>query len=178
MENVKKPTKTSMLCIIDRETFHLFTKNMWIVNAGALCHITNNYTGFYIFTKINKFVQGSANNISATKKGKLHVNVGQVDCTEWLHILWPMKYYAKASVSLYSIACELLQGNTIKSDHKNNIVVQSSKGYIILYCHIKGHDNYVAEVEFLQETGHRRTQLANAFTKKNVNNLHAKLGYP
>ena len=42
-----------------------------------------------------------------------------------------------AGANLYSFTSELLQANKIKSDHKNNIMVQSSKSYIILDPHIK-----------------------------------------
>ena len=65
-----------------------------------------------------------------------------------------------------------------KSDHKNNIAVQSSKGNIILDCHIKIDDYWVEGVKFVQETGNKRAQLANAFTKKVVSNLCPKLGHP
>ena len=72
------------------------------------------------------------------------------------------------------LTCKLLQGNKVKSDHKNNIVVHSSEGDIIQDCCIKIYDGLVAGVEFLQETGKERAQLANALTKKNLNDLHAK----
>ena len=94
------------------------------------------------------------------------------------HILQPVKYSGKADANLYSPTFELLQGNKIKSDYKNNIVVQCSKGNIILDCHVKTCDDWVARVKFLQENCHKRAQLANAVTKENLNDLYAKLGRP
>ena len=70
MDNVKKPTKAGILCAMDRETFHSFTKNAWIGNLGASCHITYDDIGLYGITNINKFVQG---NLGIGKKGKLQV---------------------------------------------------------------------------------------------------------
>ena len=52
-----------------------------------------------------------------------------------------MKYFTKAGANLYSLTCELSQGNKMTSDHYNNIMVQSSKGNIILYYCIKTHDS-------------------------------------
>ena len=91
----------------------------------------NNDTDLYNVTKINWLVWGSAGNVSITKKGKLCMKACQVDGTEWAHILWSVKHCAKAGASLYSLTYKLLQGNKIESDHKNNIVVQSSKGNIV-----------------------------------------------
>ena len=81
-ENFKKPMKAGMLHTVDGEIFYLFTKNMWIGDSGTLCHITNNDTGLYNVTKINKSIEGSVGSMSATKKGKLCMKVHQVDSTE------------------------------------------------------------------------------------------------
>ena len=52
-------------------TFYSFTKNKLIGEVGASFHITNNDTSHYDVTNISKLVQGSSDNMSATKKGKL-----------------------------------------------------------------------------------------------------------
>ena len=88
-----------------------------------------------------------------------------------------MKYGAKAGANLHSLTYKLSQGNKVKSNHKNNIVVQYFKGNIILDFQIKTHDGWVARVKFLQETCRVKAQLANAFTTKDINNLHAMLGH-
>ena len=44
-----------MLCIINGENFHSFTKNIRIGNSGVSCHIINNDTGLYDITKINNW---------------------------------------------------------------------------------------------------------------------------
>ena len=112
--NIKKPMKAGMLCTIDGETFHSFMKNMLISDSGVLCHIANNNTTLYNIANINELVQGSLDNMSITMKGKLHVKVHQVDVTELVHILWPIKYCTKAGANLYSLTCKLSQGNKIK----------------------------------------------------------------
>ena len=50
----------------------------------------------------------------------------QFDRTEWVHILWPMKFFPKAGANLLSLICKHLQRNKIPGDHQNNIVVISS----------------------------------------------------
>ena len=141
VEDVKQPLEAGMMCTIDGDTFFSFTKNTWIGDSGASCHITNNNTGLYDITDIDKSIQGSSSLIHATKKGKLRVKVWQVDGTEQVHILWPVKCCPKV--------CELLQGNKISSDHQNNIVVKTPTGNIILDHQIKTHDSWVAKVDFL-----------------------------
>ena len=58
MENVKKLKEVGILCNVDGKTFHLFTKNTWIIDYCDSCHITNNDTGFYGITKINELMKG------------------------------------------------------------------------------------------------------------------------
>ena len=67
--------EAGILCSIDGKIFYWFTKNTWISYSGTL----NNDTGLYNLSKISKFVQGSADNMSAIKKGNLHMKVCQVD---------------------------------------------------------------------------------------------------
>ena len=77
------------------------------------------------------------------------------------------------TANLYSPISKLL----LKSEHKNNIMVQSSKDDIILDCWIKTHDNWVSRVKFIQEIGSERAQFAEFSTKKDINKLHAELGH-
>ena len=72
-EDDKQPSKAGMICTIDGgtingDTFFLVTKNTWIGDHGALCHIRIDDTCLF---DINKLIQGSSRIISATKKGKL-----------------------------------------------------------------------------------------------------------
>ena len=120
-----------MMCTIDCETFFLFTKNTWIRDSGASCHITNDDIGLYDIMDIDESNQESSGIMPATKKGNLHVKVHQVNRIEWVHILWPAKFCFKASANLFSLTCKLLQGNRIASDLRNNIVVNTSNGNII-----------------------------------------------
>ena len=64
------------------------------------------------------------------------------------------------------------------SDHKNNIMVCSSEGDIILDHSTKTHDRWVAWIEFLWEKCQEKAQLDTALTKKIINDLHAELGHP
>ena len=70
------------------------------------------------------------------------------------------------------------QGNKIKDDPGNNIMIQSSNGNIILDYQGKTHDGWVARVEFLQETGHIKGQLAKLLIRNDINDLHIELSHP
>ena len=141
------PIEASMLCTMGRETFQMFTKNTWIGDSLISCHITNNDTHLFNITVINESVQGSLGSMPAIRKRKFCIKVHQVDDTEWVHTLWPMKFCPKAGANLFSLTCKLFQGNTIKGYHKNNIMVYSSEENIILDCHIKTHDGWVVIIK-------------------------------
>ena len=104
-KNNKMPIDAGMLCTIDSDTFYLFMKN---TDSGFSCHI---------IMDINELIQGSSRNMSAMKKGKLHVKVLQVDGPEWAHTLWPVKFCLRASMNLFSLTCKLSQGNKISSNY-------------------------------------------------------------
>ena len=115
----------------------LFTKNTWIRDSGASCHITNNDTGLYDVTNVDESIQGSSCIIPVIKKRKLQVKVCQVDGTEQVHTLWPMKFCPKAGVNLFSLTCEILQENKIASDQQNYIMVNTPTSGITLDCQIR-----------------------------------------
>ena len=77
----------------------------------------------------------------------------------------------------FSLTCEHLQGNWIKSNHQNNIVVKSTNGNIILDCWIKNRDGWVTGVKFLSESSQERAQSATAQQKKNFKKLHIELDH-
>ena len=47
-------TEAGMMCTIDVEMFFSFGKNAWIQDLGTLCHLSNNDSGLYNITNINK----------------------------------------------------------------------------------------------------------------------------
>ena len=133
-ENVKQPFNAGMMCTIDIISFHSFTKNTWIGDSGASCHITNDTNGMYDVINIKELIQGCSSTMPATKKGKLHVTIWQVNGQEQVHTLWPVKFCPSMSVSLFMFTCKLLQGNKMSSDDANNIVITTPIGSIVLDC--------------------------------------------
>ena len=131
-EYVKQLLEAHMMCTINGDMFYSFTKNTWIRDLGASCHITNNQKSIFDITDINELIQGRSSIIPAMNKGKLYVIVQQVDGTEWVQILWPMMFCPKADVNLFSLTCKLSQEKKISSDHWNNIVVSSTSGILFL----------------------------------------------
>ena len=128
------------MCTINGDTFYSFTKNTWIGDSGASCHITHDDTSMNDITNMDKLIQSSFSIMLTIKKGKLHINVQQVIGAEWLHTLWPMKFCPKACANLFSLMCNLSQGNKISSDHQNNIMVSNMCGDIIVDCQTKTHN--------------------------------------
>ena len=160
--------ETGMMYTINGDTFFC----SWRTHAS--CHIMNNNNSLFDVININDLIQGSSRNMLAVKKGKLCINVWQVDGTEWVHIQWHMKFCA----NLYILTCKHLQGKKISSDHQNNIVVKTMDGDIILDCQIKTHDNWVAGVKFLHVISDEKGQSAAAHCKKNIKGLHIDLCHP
>ena len=92
----------SIIYTINEQYFYALTKNMtfWV------CHITISRAVWCNWHW--HFGTGSLGSISATKQGKSHAKVRQVDGSNKLHTLWPVKYCAKAGVSNFSLTCKLL----------------------------------------------------------------------
>ena len=78
----------------------------------------------YDITNINKSLQHNTSNMNATKQGKLHIKVRQVDGSEILQTLWFVKY------------CERMQGSKLYSNEKI-IVLENANGNILLDHQIK-----------------------------------------
>ena len=58
------------MCLIGRQSFYTFTKNSLIGNLGVSCHITNDETGLYNVSNIDKLVSKSMGSVSITNKEK------------------------------------------------------------------------------------------------------------
>ena len=56
--------------------------------------------------------------MSTTKNGKLCVKVREINGNKRLHVLWPVKYNAKAGANLFLLTCKLFQGCKISSNKK------------------------------------------------------------
>ena len=101
-----------------------------------------------------------------------------VNGTEWVHILWPIKFCPKAGANLFPLTCKRSQGSRISSTHPNNIVVKTLNGGIILDCQIKARNSWVAGVKFLCKAHDEMAVFATALPKKNVSNLYIELSHP
>ena len=120
MEDVKQPSEAGIMCTIIGVTFFSFMKNTWIGDSSAMCHITNTNddTSLFDIIDINESIQGFSGIMFATKKGKLHVNVCQVDRTKWVHTIWPIKFCPNAGANLFSLTCKLLQEKQFQATTK------------------------------------------------------------
>ena len=112
----------------------------------------------------------------ATKKGKLQVKVCQVDGTEWVNTLWPMKFFPVVGVNPFFLNFNFSQENEIASDYCNNIVVITPTDDIILDHWSKTHDAWDARVDFFCKANNDRAASATTLPKINVNSLHVELG--
>ena len=80
----------------------------------------------------------------ATKKGKQYMKVRQVDGSKKMHMLWSVKKCSKCESLLTNL--QTLQESKISSDHKNNIMVQTTNDNVILDSQVKTHDGWLAKV--------------------------------
>ena len=70
-----------MKCTINGCTYPTFTKNTWIGDSGAICHITNNDSSMYDIVCINETISGVSGEVQAMKIGKIQALIKQVDGT-------------------------------------------------------------------------------------------------
>ena len=68
MESVKLPMEAGILCTIDGDTFYLFTKNTWIGDSRAWCHIANHNISLFNVIDINELIQESPGTCLQQKK--------------------------------------------------------------------------------------------------------------
>ena len=104
-------------------------------------------------------LQCSSGSMSDTKKGQLYMKVKQVDGSEKMHMLWPVRYCAKAGVNCIFLTCKLSQGNRISSDNKNSIVVQKINGNNVLNFQIKTHNCCISRVMLLCDSKSKKVNV-------------------
>ncbi len=181
------------LCTIDGHQYHTFNKNSWIGDTDASCFIAYNDTTMYDVTKINEQIVGISGKVTATKMEKILGCVKQVDGTESIIEMYPVKYCPRATEKLFSITAFLSTGSKTQSDDTNNIQMTSNGSKVTFDCHIKTCNGWVAAVEIVtikQEVGASmsekvckdKTNVSPSIDKylciKNVNDLHRELGHP
>ena len=77
MEDVEQPSEAGVMCTNDGNTFYSFTKNIWIRDSGASCHITNDNTGLYNIIDNNELIPGSSSIMPAKKKSSYKSRCGK-----------------------------------------------------------------------------------------------------
>ena len=106
-------------------------QELMISNSGASCYNANNDSEMCDITEINELVLGNSGNMEVAIKGKLYVKLRPFDWSEFLHILWTVKYCKKVEFNLF-FCCKLLEQSYLSSDHKNNIKLDTENGYFLL----------------------------------------------
>ena len=83
--------ETGIICTIEGEKLNTIIKNICIEDSRTSCHITNDDTGIYDITEIDKAMKGSSDSMKEILKRKLNLKVSQVDESGIIHTLWPVK---------------------------------------------------------------------------------------
>ena len=99
-EGIKKPMEAGMICTIDVDTFFAHKEHM-------------DWRLWCIMSHHEQLYQSGALGTCQGQKRNLHINVWQVDDTEWVHTLWQVKFHPKAGASQFSF-CKLLQGKQLQ----------------------------------------------------------------
>ena len=116
-EDIKQPSQAGMMCTTDRDTF-FHSQGIHGLETGASFHIINDDSGLFNIINVNESIQLCI--YASNKNDNVCVNIQQVDGTEWIHTLWPMKFCPKKSANLFSLICKPLKGRTISSNNQNN----------------------------------------------------------
>ena len=171
--------------VLDRAKYSPFTRLTWIGDSGSSCHLENDDSGMYDVTIISDTIRTAekGNTICATKMGQKKYVVRQVDGTESVKELYPVKYSPDVSNRLFSITCEIARGAKLSSDEKHNIILMYEDGSkIILDRRYMTKDGFIAGVELIPTSGEAdMANLAHTLTKRksiSVNLFHEQLGHP
>ena len=80
--------------VLDRVKYSPFTRLTWIGDSGSSCHLENDDSGMYDVTTINEVIRTAekGNSMRATKMGRKKYVVRQIDGTESIKVLYPVKY--------------------------------------------------------------------------------------
>ena len=92
-----------------------------------------------------------------------------------LHTLWSVKYCAKASVNHFLWTCKILQVSKICSEMKNNTMLETVKGYIII--DIKTQNGWLTWVKCLNEKKSEKANMAKKLKRKDTNDYWANITF-
>lgn len=186
-DHVQYIKEKALVCTINGRTYPSFTKNTWIGDSGASCHITNNDSKMYDVKNIDETVSGVSGGIQATKIGKVNVQVKQVNGATVNTTLSQVKYCPEATENLFSITSELSNGCKLKSNEVSNIVLTKGKTRIEFDRRMKTKNGWLGGVEIIpvgRDTAKYATPQETPEEKstpikiKDVNELHRELGHP
>jgi len=128
-----------------------FTRNTWICDSGASCHMINNDTGMYDVQIINESVTvGNGQSATALKVGSWKGVVTQVDGTTQMAIFKNVKYVPELMTSLFSLTAAVKSGCKLGNE---GLVIMVSKGpFVVKFDRIfKTKSGFIAGVDILPE---------------------------
>ena len=171
-----------LACVVDGISYPSLTDDTMFGDSGSSCHIRNTTEGMFDVEDINNQIGGVGNNIHATRKGKLKVEVVQADGSSSTRILNPVKYSKDAQENLLSITAEMTAGAKLSSTDNNDIQLVYPDGDTVTFDRrIKTKDDWVSGVDVKPITGEpakKEQAFVAAQVTCDINEYHRQLGHP
>ena len=80
-------------------------------------------------------------------------------------------------VQFIFVDMQTLARGKVCSDDKNTIMLETGSSNVILDCHMKTQNGWVARVEFLHERKTEGAHMPKEVKRKGINDLHTELGH-
>ena len=171
-----------LACVVDGMTYPSFTDDTMFGDSGSSCHIRNSAEGMFDVEDIDDQIGGVGNNIRATRKGKLKVEVVQADGSSSTRILSPVKYSKDAQENLLSITAEMTAGAKLSSTDNNEIQLVYPDGDTVTFDRrIKTKDGWVSGVDIkpiIDKPAKQEQALVASQVTRDINEYHRQLGHP
>ena len=160
-----------------------FTHDTWIGDSGSSCHLDNDDSGMYDVQMINDRIGmiDAKSSVRAVKMGRKRYIFRQIDGTETIRELYPVKYAPTVVQKLLSLTRELETGATLRSDTKTNNIelTYADKKVIVLDRRYKTKHGWVSGVEMLPIV--ETANMAHTLTKQKPVSIvlyHEQVGHP
>ena len=155
-----------------------FSKNTWIGDSGASCHMTNDDNGMFDWSKIDEEITiGNGKPMKATKVGSLRLETVQKDGKMRSFTMTNVKYVPDLYCKLFSVTTALDKG--FQLGNKGRIIYLQKGDFGIAFDKVfETKTGFILGVDLAVRTNELAQAGLEAGREINVNLLHEKLGHP
>ena len=154
------------------------SKNIWIGDSGASCHMTNEANGLFEIRNIDEEITiGNGKPMKATKVGKLKVETVNRDGTKTQFTLGGVKLVPELYCKLFSLTSALDKG--FKLGNQGRVIHLQKKNFKLAFDKVfETKTGFISGVELRTRSDESAQVHLEAGRAIDVNILHQRLGHP